>query len=471
MPIERLSAEDALMLWPDEWWPQDIGALIILDGSNLIDREGRFRLESVCQAVAARLHLVPRFRQLLHVPRPDLGGPLWIDAPTFDINEHLGVDQLAAPGDEAQLLLAVEEVRRRRLDRSRPLWEMRFFTGLADQRVALFVRMHHAIADGMAGVAAMARFLDADPDTVPGPSDPWQPAAVPTEAQLRDDIRQRLRQRRRRALSRIIHPVGTMRPVVAAWPAIRELLAQRPLPATSLDRRVGPARRFALIRSRLELVKKVAHTYGATVNDVLLAMVAGGLRALLRSRGEGARDVLRVYVPISLHQGRGAEARGNLISQMVVSLPIGVSDPASALRQIAAETTHSKAKSHPSLGWMPHRGIAGRAFLRLVGRQRVNVTTADIPGPPMPLYFAGAKLLEVFPLTQLMARVSIGIAAMSYAGQFNLMVVADGDAYPDLDVFAKSAEDELRALAVAAGVTSPPVDKSSRPLVAAAAGG
>ena len=471
MSIERLSAEDALMLWPDAVWPQDIGALIILDGSHLHDSDGRFRIDTVRQAVAARLDRVARFRQLLHVPAPDLGGPLWIDATAFDLTDHVTVTQLPAPADETQLLFAVEQARRQRLDRSRPLWEMRFFTGMPDGRVALFLRMHHALADGMAGVATMATFLDTGPDASTKAAEPWFPAAMPTEAQLRDDVRQQVRRRRRQALSGLVHPIRTLRPVLAAWPAVGELLAQRPLPATSLDRRVGPARTFALVRSRLDEVKDVAHAHGATVNDVLLTAVTGGLRELLRSRAEPADAEVRVYVPISLHRLQGQEIRGNLISQMVVTLPLGGRDPASNLRHIARASARSKAKSHPSLGWMPHRGIAGRAFLRLVGRQRVNVTTADIPGPPMPLYFAGARLMEVFPLTQLIANVSIGIAAISYAGQFNLMVVADGDAYPDLDVLAKGCENELNALGIGTGVITPPVHESPRPVLAAAVGG
>lgn len=471
MTIERLTAEDELMLWPDGMWPQDIGALVFLDGTGLLDPDGRFRIEAVRQAVAGRLHLVPRFRQLLYVPPRRLGGPLWVDAPAFDVSDHVGVVPLPVPGDEAQLLLAVEQVRRRRLERSRPLWEMWFLTGLPDRRVALFVRMHHAIADGMAGVATMATFLDAIPGAVVAAPRPWMPAPLPTEAELREDKRQRQRRQRREALSKLAHPMRTIRPVLAAWPAIGELLAERPLPATSLDRLVGPARNLALIRSRLDLVKKVAHTYGATVNDVLLAVIAGGLRGLLNSRGERVGGLLRIYVPVSLHQGQRAQARGNLISQMVVPLPIGTQSPASALREIAADTALRKAKSRPSLGWMPHRGIAGRAFLMLVSRQRVNATSADIPGPEVPLYLAGAQLLEVFPLTQLIGKVSIGVAGMSYAGQFNMLAVADGDAYPDIDVFARSAEDELRALAVGAGVSSPSVDESPRQRVAAWAGG
>ena len=132
MPMERLTEEDQLMLWPDEIWPQDIGALAVLDGSSLLDADGRFRIEAVREAVAGRLHLVPRFRQLLYVPPRRLGGPLWVDAANFDLGDHIGELRLPAPGDEAQLLRATEQLRQGRLDRSRPLWEMWFLTGLPE---------------------------------------------------------------------------------------------------------------------------------------------------------------------------------------------------------------------------------------------------------------------------------------------------------------------------------------------------
>jgi WS/DGAT/MGAT family acyltransferase len=448
--MERLTAEDQLMLWPDEIWPQDIGALAVLDGSGLLDPDGRFRIEAVAAAIAGRLHLVPRFRQLLYVPPRRLGGPLWVDAPAFDLADHVAVFPLPAPGDEAQLLLALEQLRRRRLDRSRPLWEMWFLTGLPERRVGLFVRMHHAMADGMAGVATIATFLDATPNAVPGPPRPWLPAPVPTESELLDDRRRRRLQQLRGVLSMLAHPVTTVRDGLAAWPATRELLAQQPLPATSLDRLVGSDRRLAIIRSSLELVKEVAHAYDATVNDVLLTITAGGVRELLSSRGEPVDGlVLRIYVPVSLHQGLRTQARGNLIGQMVVPLPIGVSDPVPRLRLIAKETAERKARSRPSLGKLPRRGIAGRALKKLVSRQCVNVTSADIPGPEMTLSFAGARLLEVFPLVPLIGTVSLAVGAMSYAGQFNIMAVADRDAYPDIDIFATGVQDELCALAAA----------------------
>lgn len=444
MPIERLTAEDELMLWPDEIWPQDIGALVLMDGATLLDAAGQFRIEAATQAVEARLHLVPRFRQILRVPERRLGGPLWIDATSFDIRDHLHVLPVPAPGDEMQLLATVEAVRRRRLERSRPLWEMWFLTGLPARRIALFVRMHHCIADGMAGVATMARFLDVSSDVVPAAPEPWTAAPAPTERELLDDRQRRRREAWRARLSRLGDPAGAARQALAAWRAISELVASKPGTATSLDRLVGQDRRLALIRNNLGLVKKVAHTYGATVNDVLLDVTAGGLRRLLSSRNEAVEDLLlRIYVPISLHLGSPAEARGNLISQMVVPLPIGVADPIQRLHQIARDTAARKVRSRPSLGIFPHRGVVGRVFLKLVARQRVNVGSADIPGPQVPLYFAGARLLEVFPLAQLLGNETLAIGAMSYAGQFNMMVLADRDTYPDLEVFTAGVIEEL----------------------------
>jgi diacylglycerol O-acyltransferase / wax synthase len=169
MSMERLTEEDRFMLWPDEIWPQDIGALALLDGSRLIDSNGALRIDAVREAVASRLHLVPRFRQLLYIPPRRLGSPLWVDAPTIDLADHVAIFPVPAPGNEAQLLLAVEQLRRRRLDRSRPLWEMWFLTGLPEHRVGLFMRMHHAMADGMAALAAIESFLDTTPYVIPIP--------------------------------------------------------------------------------------------------------------------------------------------------------------------------------------------------------------------------------------------------------------------------------------------------------------
>jgi WS/DGAT/MGAT family acyltransferase len=326
---------------------------------------------------------------------------------------------------------------------------MWFLTGMPDRRVGMFVRTHHTIADGIAGVATLASFLDGVPDPDALPAEPWAPAPAPAEADLLADNIQRRRDARRRMLTKFVHPMANLRNVATAWPAVHELFAEPTLPPTSLDRLVGPDRTLALVRGSLEEVKVVAHNYDAKVNDVLLTVIAGGLRTLLCSRGESVESVvLRIYVPVSLRHGQYAGARGNSIGQMVVPLPIGVSDPVQRLQQITAETGRRKARTRPSVGGLPARGFAGRAMLKLIERQRVNVESADLPGPPAPLYLAGARVLEVFPLLPLIGRVSLGIGALSYAGQFNIAAVADSASNPDIGIFAGGLRNDLHSLEV-----------------------
>jgi diacylglycerol O-acyltransferase len=446
--MDRLSAQDLMMLWPEELgWSQDIGALAILDGRRLRDADGRFRIEVARDAIGRRLHLAPRFRQLLYRPRLGLGWPLWIDAPTIDLAEHVRVFPLDPPADEAQLLLACEELRYRRLDPSRPLWEMWFLPGLADGRVGLFMKLHHAIADGIAGVAALGAFVDLVPDPPRTIRPPWTPAPLPsTRALVVDNLRRHL-QAIGRAFTRLDHPVDTARRARRGWPAVREAFTGTP--RTSLNQRVGWHRSFALVRSDLDLVKRIAHTHDAKVNDVLMVVLAGGLRELLVGRG-GRVDglVLRAAVPVSLHQEQPGQARGNLDGMMAVPLPVGEPDDARRLELIAAETTQRKKKPRPQGGTLFRNIPIQRAFLRLAPHQRVmNTYAANVPGAPVPLYFAGAPLLEVFPVVPIIGNVSVGVGALSYAGQFNITAVADREACPDLETFAQGMRDSLDALA------------------------
>ena len=437
------------MLWPDELWPQEIGALAVLDGHRLLDADGRVRLDALRRAVGPRLHRVPRFRQVLYQPRRGLGGPLWVDAPAFDLRDHVRVLPVPAPGDDAALLRAVEGLRRRRLDRSRPLWEMWFLPGLPRRRVGMYVKMHHALGDGIAGMAAVSAFLDpvADPPAVPGPS--WTPAPRPPAGDLLADNLRRHAGALGHALSTLARPVRTARLVRGGWREMRGLFAREAEPGTSLNRAVGPDRGLAVVRADLDAVRRVAHGHDAKVNDVLLAAIAGGLRALLRGRAESVQD-LRVYVPVTLRPvGTRERARGNLIGQMVVRLPLDEPDPGRRLRRIAAETTVQKAREHPSLGSMLGSRVARRMLLRLLDRQPVNVTTADLPGPPEPVFLAGARVLEVYPVLPLIGTVTLGVGALSYAGRIGILAVADRDAFPDLEVFATGVREELRALAAA----------------------
>jgi len=447
--MERLAAEDRLMLWPDELWPQDIGALAILDGGGwLLDRHGRFQVEAARQAVEARLHLVPRFRQVIYEPRRGLGGPLWTDAPAFDLADHVRTTAVPAPGDEAALLRVTEQLRDHRLDRSKPLWEMWFLTGLPGRRIGLFVRMHHAIADAIAGVATLGAFFDATPRSSIGPSRPWTATPLPSAGYLLADNIRLHAAGVGGALSALARPGNAARQVHDVFSAMRGISAGSAPPRTSLDHVVGPGRSLAVIRGDLDQAKAAAHRHGAKVNDVVLAMTAAGLRELLRGRCELVENLaMPVYVPITLRQAQHREqARGNMVGQMIVPLPIGEADPGLRLEQIAAEAARQKGSSHPNLGTMFRSRIARRALLAVLDRHPVSVTTADVPGPPLPAYFAGSRLLEVFPVLPLIAKVTIGVGALSYAGQLNITVVADRDVVPDVDIFTAAARSELQAL-------------------------
>jgi WS/DGAT/MGAT family acyltransferase len=373
---------------------------------------------------------------------------VWADAHSFDITEHVDVHPVAPPGDERQLLVVCETLRRRPLPWARPLWEMWLLTGLPDERVGLFIKMHHAIADGVAGVATLAAFFDpvADPPELSAPA--WSPSPLPSTGEL---FRDNLRRRRRefdRALSAVAHPIATARRLRRSWPAAREIFAEGRAPRTSVNRRIGSDRRLAIIRGSLDVAKNIAHTHGATVNDVLLTAVAAGYADLLQHRGEPTEDVvLRAFVPVSLHREQPGQAQGNVDAGMLVPLPIGQRDDSRRLAKIAAETAERKKKSRPPAASMFRSVLLQHAFLRLMPRQRfMNAYVANVPGPPIPLYFAGAPLLEIFPIVPLTANVSIGVGALSYAGQFNLAVVGDRDLCPDLEVFVDGVRRSLGAL-------------------------
>jgi WS/DGAT/MGAT family acyltransferase len=306
--LERLTIQDLFMLWPDDFgWSQDIGALAILDGTGLLDGDGHLRIEAIRQHIEPRLALVPRFRQLLYRPRWGLGWPLWVDAPCFDLAEHLRVHPLAAPADEAQLLAACARLAGRRLDPARPLWQAWLLPGLPEDRVGLFLRAHHTLADGVAGVAAFGALLDLDAQAPTPVTPPWTPTPMPTAADLFGDNLRRRRRELGRGLARLAHRSEPRDGSLRAW---RGFFAER-APRTSLNHPIGSGRRLAVVRSRLDLTKQVAHAHQATVNDVVLAAVAGGLRQLLAGRGEPVQQlVLRVMVPVSLHHEQPGQARG-----------------------------------------------------------------------------------------------------------------------------------------------------------------
>ncbi|HEX2368528.1 MAG TPA: WS/DGAT domain-containing protein, partial [Acidimicrobiia bacterium] len=309
-------------------------------------------------------------------------------------------------------------------------------------------KLHHAVADGVAGIAALGAFVDLTPDPPAMEAPPWVPAPTPSDGEIfRDNVRRRL-QELNRALSALAEPIETFRRIQRAWPAVREMFMEGRAPRTSLNRRIGSDRRLAVVHGNLDVVRQIGHAHGGTVNDVLLTALAGGYADLLGGRGEHIGSlVLRAFVPVSLHQEDSRSARGNLDGGMVAPLPIGEPDHVRRLRKIAAETAERKKKVRPQGGILFRNVLIQRTFLRLMPRQRfMNAYVANVPGPPIPMYFAGAPVLELFPVVPIMGNMSIGVGALSYAGQLNITAVADRDVCPDLEAFMGGVRSSLQAL-------------------------
>jgi WS/DGAT/MGAT family acyltransferase len=325
---------------------------------------------------------------------------------------------------------------------------MWFLTGLPNGRIGFFMKVSHAIADGMAGVAALGAFVDVTPDSPEATSPSWMPGAMPSGRELlADNVRGHL-QALDRAADRLAHPVELARAARRGWPAVHEAFFDGRAPSTSLNARpVSPDRRLVTIGGSLDLIKGIARAHHAKVNDVLLATIAGGFRDLLCARGEPVDGVLlRAMVPVSLHDG-AADARGNRDGAMVVPLPVGGAAAAERLALIAEATAERKKKARPPGGTLFRNRVIQRAFLGITAHQRFfNTYVTNVPGPPVPLFFAGAQILEVFPLVPLIGNLSIGIGALSYTGQFNVTVVADRDLCPDLETFVEGIRGSLTVL-------------------------
>jgi diacylglycerol O-acyltransferase / wax synthase len=451
--VDRLTGPDLGGFVPERFgWPAEIGLIAVLDGAPLFDGDGRLRDADVRDRIASRLSLAPRLRQVVHRPGRLLGRPIWVDAPCFNIADHVRTHPLPAGAGQSELLQTCEELRQRPLDRSRPLWQLWLLPGVPGNEVGLFVRVHHAIADGLAGVELLSNLFDHMPDTTP-PASPWTPRPQPLPRDLLLDNIRRSAAAVSRAWRRLLHPVSLVGDLGQLWPPIREYLGERSMGRTSLNAPLGAARRIAVIPSSLSTVKDACHRLGVTVNDAVLAAVAAGLRELLQSRGESVDGlVLRAMVPVTLQDPSLGPLRGNLYGAMLVRLPIGEANTFRRLDRIAAQTASRKQRATRPWGV----GVFGsplmqRLTLPLAGRQHyINIHVANVRGPAEPLYLAGARLTTAFPLVPLNVNLTIGIGVLSYTNQLNIIVVADRDQCPDLATFTTGLNRSMIGLVQAA---------------------
>src|SRR5436190_2444598 len=417
--------------------------------------------------IRSRLHLVPRYRQKLATPPLETGRAVWVDDPNFNLEYHVRHTALPEPGDEEQLLLLAARIFSQRLDRSKPLWENWVVEGLEDNRFALISKTHHSLVDGIAGVDLAQVLFDLTP--VPQPIEPngdeWQPHAEPSGAELvAAGVQGALvgaTHMATRAITAATRPeaaVGRAREVVEGlgefvWAGLN------PAPDTPLNVEIGPHRRLGVVRNDLDDFKRIKDALGGTVNDVVLAVVAGALRRWLHSRGVRTEGLeLRGLVPVSIRTAEEKAAGGNRLAVMRAPLPVYIADPVARLRFIKQAMDGLK-ESKQAVGAEVLASVNNFAPPTILTQaSRINFSTrlfnlivTNVPGPRFPLYLLGRELLDLFPVAFLPEKHAMAVAIMSYNGKLNFGLLADYDALPDLDVIQQGLEESRDELLRAAG--------------------
>jgi diacylglycerol O-acyltransferase len=457
MPPDRLSSHDASFLYLEH--PpvhMHVAGVSVFEPRP----DGPLTFHDVERVVEARIHLGPRLRKrVLPVPG-NLARPLWVDDERFDLDFHLRRAAVPGPGGRFQLQRAVGRVLSRPLDRSKPLWELYVFEGLEDDRTAVLLKLHHALADGISGMLIASALFDLEPDAELGEPKPWEAEPPPSSEKLVQDA----------VADVVMHPIEAIASAVRA-PArvaaeagemlsgVRHVLGMGRPPAGPFDVPVGPSRRFALVDAPFEQIRKVKRALGGTVNDVVLAAVAGGLHELLDSRGEPVRGrTLRVLVPVSVRSKAEQGEIGNRVAPAFVDVPVGTMSPRTRVRKIAKATRALKgstmavsADSIIGLGAYAPPALHAMAA-RVVARGRwFNLVVSNIPAPQVPLYLAGARLVASYPSMPLGENTALSIACTSLGGTMAFGLTADWDGVPDLGLLAAGIEGSLDALIKAAG--------------------
>jgi diacylglycerol O-acyltransferase / wax synthase len=424
--------------------------------------------DELLEAIERRLGLVPRYRQRLAFIPLGQGRPKWVDDPHLNLRYHVRSTALPAPGSEKQLKDLAGRVFAQQLDRDKPLWELWLVEGLEGDRFAVLSKTHHALVDGISGVDIMSVLFDTTPEPA-APTDTgerWLPRPLPSPAQLFGEalmeratipgeivrsVRAVFRGPRRVAegLRDAAVGVGAM-----AWAGLN------PAPASPYNTSIGPHRRFTWVRANLADLKAIKNELGGTVNDVVLATIAGALGKHLRRRGQNTDGLeLKAMVPVSVRADVERGALGNRVAAMMAPLPVWCQDPVARLDIVREELKGLKSGGQAVgaqvltelSGFAPYT-VMGQAS-RLMSRQRFfNVVITNVPGPQIPLYLAGRRMIDPFPMVPLAKNQALGVALLSYAGRINFGLVGDYDAMWDLDDFANGVQESLAELAAEAGV-------------------
>src|SRR5215204_6558855 len=462
MSSDRLTGLDASFLHlEDATSHMHVAGVMIFEGSPP-------PYEELLEAIERRLGLVPRYRQRLAFVPLGQGRPKWVDDPHLNLRYHVRSTALPARGSEQQLRDLAGRVFAQQLDRDKPLWEIWLVEGLEGDRFAVLSKTHHALVDGVSGVDIMSVLFDTSPEPA-APTDtgePWLPRPLPSPVELLGEalmeratipgelarsLRSVFRGPRRvvEGLRDAAVGVGAM-----AWAGLN------PAPACPYNRPIGPHRRYTWVRANLADLKGIKNELGGTVNDVVLATVAGALGKHLRRRGHNTDGLeLKAMVPVSVRADVERGALGNRVAAIMAPLPVWCQEPVARLDIVREELKDLKSGGQ-AVGAQVLTDLSGFApstimdqASRLMSRQRFfNLVVTNVPGPQYSLYLLGRRMLDPFPMVPLAKNQALGIALLSYDGAINFGLVGDYDVLWDLDELAGDVEDSLAELAAEAGV-------------------
>jgi diacylglycerol O-acyltransferase / wax synthase len=456
--MERLTPMDVSFLDQEkEGSHMHIGAVMIFEGPPPPYEDLRAHIES-------RLHLVPRYRQKLAYPRFQMGRPMWIDDPSFNLEYHVRHTGLPSPGGVEQLRLLVGRIFSQRLDRSKPLWELWLVQGLEGNRFALINKTHHSLVDGVSGVDITTVLFDTSPTPTPVGGEPWTPSVEPSDAELVAEgvkglatLPLRAARRAVDAARRPTETAGEVREAAEGLGAIAWSFANPP-PRTPLNVPIGPHRRVLWLRFPLADLKEIKNKLGGTVNDVFLATVSGALARWLRRRGVRTEGLeLRGIVPVSIRADEQRGALGNQITAMLGPLPVYAPDPVDRLR-IVSQAMKGLKESKQAVGaealtrlqdFAPPTILAQASRLNFSTRA-YNLLVTNVPGPQFPLYLIGRELQELAPVPFLAPERALAVAIMSYNGNVDIGLIGDYDAMSDLDEFGADIQESIGELLAAA---------------------
>jgi len=432
--------------------------------------------DELLEAFERRLPLVPRYRQRLAFVPLGQGRPKWVDDPHLNLRYHVRSTALPSPGSEAQLKDLAGRVFSQQLDRDKPLWEVWLVEGLEDDRFAVLSKTHHSLVDGISGVDIISVLFDTvpEPSAPTNPGDRWLPRPLPSPAQLLGEA----------LVERAVTPGELSRTLRAIVRGPRRILegardaavgvgamawaGLSPAPSSPYNKAIGPHRRFTWVRADLGDLKAIKNELGGTVNDVVLATVAGALGKHLRRRGQNTDGLeLTAMVPVSVRQDAERGALGNKVAAMMAPLPVWCQEPVARLDIVREQLKDLKSGSQAvgaqvltDLSGFAPPNIMGQAS-RLMARQRFfNLVVTNVPGPQFPLYLLGRRMLDPFPMVPLASGQGVGVALLSYNGRINFGLVGDFDLLWDLDDLALDLEESLAELAEEAGVELRAVERA-----------